>query len=1315
MDLTADQSRLITNFVQDWSKDSRLELETTFGVGGVVESNTFLQIAQRLRAKNFEMIPQEDRLSIITPNHIRFSLQGLGILQSYCKEDTLQDKVFSAMFKDRAFPDSNVDLKEYDIRFKMRREEDLSNDDPRVTDIINGWNTQKKAFRLIRRWSFQGKGIRIDMSMVRQTPNVPGKGEYQWSKTFLERNILLEVPRYEVEVELIHNTEYTDTPEKALKALIGGVGEVQRAIQKNSLLIRNSVIRSVRNEYQSITGSERFRGVGPVTLQIKNITTEIDEAIPNIRTGYNVTDKADGLRSMGIVTESGELYLIDQSLNVYRTGLRNKKCSKCIVDGEWVTLTKDGRAINHYLIFDIYHSDNGKPVSQLPFATFKDGILDTQAESRYNKMKEWYDLWKNDVEVIAKGITDANRLIIALKQFQFASPGDSIFKRGCSTILDTTRIYHTDGLILTSNSEPIPDRAGVRFEYQFKWKPAKDNTVDFLVIFEKDLDLPTKDKITTTIHPHSETTVQYKTMRLYVGGSKSQVSENPRATILLEEPIVKDKDTTVKYKPILFNPIDFPDTLANTCNSVIVSDPESLEEYITTEDSNEPITDRSIVEMRYDPARDPGWRWVPSRIRHDKTERLLRAISRGGNIKYSGMMNDEAVGNSVWDSIHDPITESMIRTGNEQPTEDEIKDILKVRETDIGKKYYERKAPKQNIALVKGLLDFHNKYIKNEILLKRTLRGGRKTILDLACGKGGDLFKWLFNGARMVVGIDTAGENITNPSDGAYKRYVEAIKDFGPGRTPKMVFIIGDSSKSLVDGTAGANSEERDMLRSIFGRISPEGTVPKYIQRVMAGSYRSGTDIASCMFALHYFFENTVKLNGFLQNLADTVKVGGYFIGCCFDGNKVFNLLRNTKKGHSKSGQQNDVPIWTITKEYDIEELTNDESSIGLGINVEFISIGSTHKEYLVPFELLQEKLSTIGFRLLNKNELDEIGLVNSTNTFDASYTMAEKATISQMGKKTFNMSEIVKEFSFLNRWFIFKREGETNLSEIPEMDRVNVPSGVSIPPIDLEEDDGKYMDEERTIPLPIEEKKDTDDKSLLPDPSRKFEESEIFRFGPEARQVDVLKIKDPNAGRWLGLSAPFPIPDRDRKTADGLPVMYPTIEHYLAAMKLQHASNSPELAITLMSTSGSIHQKYAVERRQKAIKSGSENPKDYELLNSEIEDVKKMMMKTSLNRLKVKFDEDKWNRPLSNTDSLSFKDRILMDALTYRWERDERFRKIVEEVRTLGKYLLYSIGTKSGDSELAGIREMTGPQKGKIKGGNKVGLFIMEISGFRF
>lgn len=1329
MDLTKIQSEQLKRFIQDWTKDKRFELETTFGARGVVDSNMFLQIAQRLRTKGFEMIPQDDRLNIITPNNIRLSLEGLAVLQDYCRDDLLQGRDFTAMFKDRAFQSRDLDIYEYQMRFKVRREEELSKDDPRVVELLRTWSKQKKAFRLIRRWSFQGKGIRMDLSMVRQTAQIGG--EFDWASTFQEKNILTEVPRYEVEVELLHNTEYTKDADSALKALIVGCGEVLRAIQKNTILIRQSVADAVRKEYQNMVHTDKFRGVGPVTLQVDNIRANPVEETPNVRSGYNVTDKADGLRTMGFVNKDGELYLVDQSLNIYRTGLKNEKCAESLVDGEWVTKAKDGSAINHYLIFDIYYFHEGKQVSNLPFIVFKEGILDREAECRFSKMTEWFDAWQEGTEVVARGVTDANRLIVAVKKFEFGSPGnDSIFRRGCATVLDSSRIYHTDGLILTSNSEPIPDKAGVRFKQQFKWKPAKDNTVDFLINYERNVDMPTLDKITTTIQADTNSSVQYKTMRLYVGSAKGKMYDDPRATILFQEPLSRETEAS-SYKPALFHPIDFPDTMANTCYVLIQTDPETAEEYAMTEDTKEPIANRSIVEMRYDPSKEPGWRWIPSRIRHDKTERLLRATAKGGSIKYSGMMNDEGVANDVWNSIHNPVTESMIRNGTEQANEAEIEHILSIRETDAAKKYYESKAPKENIILVKGMRDFHNRYIKNDILLKKTLRGGGKTIVDLACGKAGDLNKWIDSRARFVVGIDTSGDGIINSDDGAYKRYMNDIIKFGIDRVPKIAFVIGNSSKNIVSGEAGANPEESNILRKIFGKYETDGPVPPYIDKVMAGSFRAGTDVAACMFALHYFFQNKDTLDGFLRNLSDIVKIGGYFIGCCFDGNKIFQLLRHLQRGESKTGEVEGVPLWSITKDYDADEFVPDDSSLGLGIDVQFISIGSGQMEYLVSFEYLIQRMKDIGFSLLEPSELKELELSASTNIFDVSYNMAER------NKQRYNMLPSVKEFSFLNRWFIFKRRGEGSIPDVAVEPMESVPEALAavepsitasavpvkeeaitiskqpsaavmaVPSIKktkptvgtLSKVAAPAVEEVPPIELPVEAKQG----AILPDVDRTFDNVEIFRFGPDVPSSDVLGLttpdgkKDSYIGRWMSLAGRFPIPDAEDDS-----ITYPTVEHFLAGMKIKHASNKPQLAKDIMSSSGSIHRAFALKRVGKSIE--PESGEDFKLLLDEVTMVrKKISTKTNLNQYRLVINDIVWN---------SIKDKYLMEALAYRFKRDARFIAGVTAARDRGKYLLYSTTASLGGSELGGVRNLASK---KILGENKVGRFIMEIAEFKF
>ena len=1317
MDLTSDQHRRITAFIQDWSKDKTMELETSFGEKGIVDSNTFLQVAQRLRTKGFEVMPQDDRLSILTPNQLRISIQNLGVIQQYCKDDSLQNKTYTVMAKSRTSPDSNIDIRDYSVRFKMRRESDLSHNDPLVTPILSNWDTQKKAFRLIRRWSFRGKGVRFDLSMVRQSHTLP-TGEFQWSTRFLQQNILREPPRYEIEVELLHDDDNTTTPDLAYASLIRGVGEVLRAIQKNSLLIRASVANTVRAEYAQVVGTTRFRGVGPVTLEVKNMKKEVEDGVPNIRSGYNVTDKADGLRAHGFVNKEGELYLLDQSMNVYRTGLRNPACANSLIDGEWVTMTDDGKPINHYLIFDIYHSHGGHRAWDQPFALFKEQLLDVEAPSRFNKLKEWYQRWTTGIEFTTKSVNQVNRLMVALKRFEFSLPSDSniIFQRSCSAILDASHIYHTDGLILTSNSENLPAKAGGRFIHQFKWKPAKDNTVDFLIKYERHSELAI-DKITTTVGQHREL-VQFKTMHLYVG---SATRSTPRDIILNQ--LDMSKDGAGGYHAVLFTPLNFSDTMSNTCYVPVIQDAQTLEFYSSTEDSKEPISDNSVVEMRYDLTREPGWRWIPSRIRHDKTERLLRAIENarisGKGIVYSGVMNDDAVANSVWNSIHEPITISMIRSGNEQPSEDEMRALSSVQPLETTKTYYQRNASKEDMALVSGLQEFHNKYIKDTLLLKTALRTG-KDVLDVACGKGGDMWKWINNGARNVIGIDYAGENITNPKNGAYSRYMEAKHKV---RVPNMAFVIGNSSKRIVNGEAGANQQESDILRSVFGKENPQGSLPPYIERVMAGTFMGGADVAACMFALHYFFETPAMLDGFLINLTETVKPNGLFIGCCFDGKRVFDLLRGTSVHESIVRTEGDTMIWSIGKEYEQTEFLDDESSIGLGIDVEFISIGSKYREYLVSFDYLVKRMNANGFRLLNDKELGELNLSHSTNTFDVSHAMASKQ------RMNYRMIDSVKEFSFLNRWFIFKRHAAPEIVPAAVLDEIQQ----DMPPIDLDKPDEDVVSEDAEKK---EEEKEAPSGFRLPPRDKMWEPQQVFAFGMDAVRKDILKVVDPagkpddNVGRWMSIVAPFPIPDPMPNLGDPaaapIPdgaILYPSIEHYIAGMKLKHAlvvprrPGEPDLGQLLMSMDGDIHTRAETKRREamQAKRFLPESEDDRKLLIKEAQEVRKFFTtKKMTNQYKAEISDDKW---------LPIRDKYLLDALGYRFKFDERFRNAVLAAKNDKKYLLHTkTSTNSNIGETNGAEGSVSELYGKrdvgrkiILGKNKVGLMIMEIAGFQF
>ena len=98
-------------------------------------------------------------------------------------------KNFIVMIKDRTLPEANVDFVDYDVRVKVRREVGLDNADAKVRDLYTTWKQQKKAFRVIRRWTFEGEGLVIDLSIVRSTKRDANRG-YRWQRLFRDQDVM---------------------------------------------------------------------------------------------------------------------------------------------------------------------------------------------------------------------------------------------------------------------------------------------------------------------------------------------------------------------------------------------------------------------------------------------------------------------------------------------------------------------------------------------------------------------------------------------------------------------------------------------------------------------------------------------------------------------------------------------------------------------------------------------------------------------------------------------------------------------------------------------------------------------------------------------------------------------------------------------------------------------------------------------------------------------------------------------------------------------------------------------------------------------
>jgi hypothetical protein len=86
-------------------------------------------------------------------------------------------------------------------------------------------------------------------------------------------------------------------------------------------------------------------------------------------------------------------------------------------------------------------------------------------------------------------------------------------------------------------------------------------------------------------------------------------------------------------------------------------------------------------------------------------------------------------------------------------------------------------------------------------------------------------------------------------------------------------------------------------------------------------------------------------------------------------------------------------------------------------------SIGQPIKEYLVDFNLLQSKLADKGILPLTKEDCEKFGIEKSIENFKS--TFAKVSTLkpqTALMREILEMSEVEKEYSFLNTWFIFKK-----------------------------------------------------------------------------------------------------------------------------------------------------------------------------------------------------------------------------------------------------------------------------------------------------
>ena len=150
-------------------------------------------------------------------------------------------------------------------------------------------------------------------------------------------------------------------------------------------------------------------------------------------------------------------------------------------------------------------------------------------------------------------------------------------------------------------------------------------------------------------------------------------------------------------------------------------------------------------------------------------------------------------------------------------------------------------------------------------------------VLDLGCGKGGDLPKWNKAGVDHVTFVDIAQISVEQ----AEARYRERNQRFGAN------FLSADCTKTRLLDVYPENIQGRTTQNN-YQQVS--SGIPKF-------------DIVSCQFAFHYSFETEAQAECMVRNAADCLRPGGFFIGTIPDAQIIWQRLREVQMPSSSNGK----------------------------------------------------------------------------------------------------------------------------------------------------------------------------------------------------------------------------------------------------------------------------------------------------------------------------------------------------------------------------------------------------------------------------
>lgn len=269
---------------------------------------------------------------------------------------------------------------------------------------------------------------------------------------------------------------------------------------------------------------------------------------------------------------------------------------------------------------------------------------------------------------------------------------------------------------------------------------------------------------------------------------------------------------------------------------------------------------------------------------------------------------------------------------------------------------------------------YHNK-VKGQ-LIQDAMKLCKKTqdikVLDLACGRGGDMFKWDRSSVGLYVGVDVN----------------QAFLDEAKERATKLLHIrpkfyqcdLETQSFHLTDYVAHKHSTSDESLsvptEIDWSLLDEEFQDPASVD--MTVDPHEPFDIVSLQFCLHYFFKNKDTFNTLFKTIDYSLSTNGIVIITTLDGNAIYDHIMTATEDESCGSFE--VTENIKIRAMDLSNVEREDARrqcFGTALQVDFegdpdmILTQYDKPEYVVFPDVLISLMASRGFALVSTSRFD--------------------------------------------------------------------------------------------------------------------------------------------------------------------------------------------------------------------------------------------------------------------------------------------------------------------------------------------------------